>query len=135
MALESVLGLVSSNIYNPDNDIPDLSSRVYAVTGGTAGIGFGIVAHLLQHNASKIIVLSNTEQRAEEALDKLKDWGPAERVKWVQCDLRDLHSVKEAAGKVEKEAGGRLDALVCNAGYGVAPYEVSKDGIGTSLLT
>jgi len=56
-----VLGL-GSNKFDPNNDIADLSGKVYVVTGGSSGIGFGIVAHLLQHNPERIILLGKKEE-------------------------------------------------------------------------
>jgi len=44
---------------------------VFIITGGTAGIGFGITAHILQHNAARIILLSQKEEHAKEAMEEL----------------------------------------------------------------
>src|SRR4051812_44742050 len=81
------MNITTSNDIDPDKDIPDLSGKVcihlkrstlvhvarsltnhfqiFVVTGGSAGIGYGVVAHLLQHNASAIHLLSNKEEHAE----------------------------------------------------------------------
>lgn len=89
--------LLTGNKFNPDTDIPPLTDRVYIVTGGTAGIGFGITAHLLQHDASKIILLSQKEEHAQEAMEELKKYGDVNRVHWTQCDLKSLHATKTVA--------------------------------------
>lgn len=104
------------------------SYQVYAVTGGSAGIGFGIVAHLLQHNASKIYLLSNKEQHAEEAQEELKKYGDTSRVEWKKCNLEDLREV-DAVSK-ELSCLAKLDGLILNAGLGVGVYNETKDGIG-----
>jgi len=83
--------------------------QVYIVTGGTAGIGFGITAHLLQHNASKIIIVSQNEEYAEEAKEELKKYGDASKVHWVQCDLKDLKKTEEVAQQLKSEK--QLDAV------------------------
>jgi len=80
------------------------------VTGGTAGIGFGITAHLLQHNAAKIILLSQKEEHATEAMEELKKYGDTIRVNWVQCDFKDLKKTEEVA-KGLKENEKRIDAV------------------------
>ena len=67
------------------------------VTGGSAGIGFGIVVHLLQHNAEKVLLLSNKKQHAEEAIEELKAFGKTSRIQWVHCDLSDLKQTDEVA--------------------------------------
>ena len=82
---------------------------MYIVTGGTAGIGFGITAHLLQHNASKLILVSQKEEHAEEAMEELKKYGDIDRVHWVQCDLKDLKRTNEVAEQLKNER--QIDAV------------------------
>ena len=79
------------------------------MTGGTAGIGFGITAHLLQHNASKLILVSQKEEHAEEAMAELKKYGDTNRVHWVQCDLKDLKRTNEVAQQLKDER--QIDAV------------------------
>jgi len=43
------------------------------VTCGSAGIRLGICAHLLQHNAEKIYMLSNKADHAHETIEELAD--------------------------------------------------------------
>ncbi|KAH9862969.1 hypothetical protein J1614_010698 [Plenodomus biglobosus] len=118
--------------FDPNTDIPDLSGKVYVVTGASAGIGFGIIAHLLQHNPAKIYLLSNKEEHAREAQEALKEWGDANRVEWRQCNLEDLKQTDEVARSLAKELR-RLDALVCNAGLGVGVYNETRDGIDSHM--
>ncbi|KAF2395698.1 NAD(P)-binding protein [Trichodelitschia bisporula] len=120
------------NTYDPDNDIPDLSGKVYIVTGGTAGIGFGITAHLLQHHPKKIYILSKKEEHAEDAQKELKEWGDISKVEWKKCDFEDLKQVDEVAKELAKNLD-QLDALICNAGLGIGPYNESKDGLDTHM--
>jgi len=123
-----MLGL-GSNTFNPDSDIPDLAGRVFVVTGGSAGIGFGIVAHLLQHNAKKIYLLSAKEHHADSAIEALKEFGDVSKVEWKQCNLEHLEEVKAVAEQLRNELS-QLDALVLNAGLGVGVYNLTVDGIG-----
>ncbi|KAF2027966.1 NAD(P)-binding protein [Setomelanomma holmii] len=129
--MASALGL-SSNTFNPDKDIPDLSGKVYVVTGGSAGIGYGIVAHILQHNPAKIYLLSNKEEHANEAKDALKEFGDVSKVEWRQCNLQDLKQTDDVA-KALARGLTRLDALICNAGIGVGVYNETKDGIDSHM--
>jgi uncharacterized protein YbjT (DUF2867 family) len=46
--------------------------KAYVVTDGTAGIGIGIVAHLLQHRPSKIYILSQKPERTDSAIVEVK---------------------------------------------------------------
>ncbi|KAL9127397.1 MAG: hypothetical protein Q9217_003715 [Psora testacea] len=120
--------LITGNKFDPNKDIPDLNGKVYIVTGGTAGIGYGITAHLLQHNAAKVIIMSQKEQHAQEAMEALKEYGDTSRVHWVQCDFKDLKSTKEVSEELQKNEK-QIDALICNAGEGVGKYDQTVDGI------
>ncbi|KIX94807.1 uncharacterized protein Z520_09497 [Fonsecaea multimorphosa CBS 102226] len=118
--------LLGTNTFNPDKDIPDLSGKNYIVTGGSAGIGFGIAAHLLQHHAGSVTILSNKEEHAHSALEELKEYGDASKAHWVKCDLEDL----KATEKVANELAGsqeKLHGLILNAGLGVGVYNETKD--------
>ena len=79
------------------------------MTGGTAGIGFGITAHLLQHNAARIILLSQKEEHADEAKEELKAYGDNSRIEWIQLDLKDLKQTDKVAKQLTNEQ--RLDAV------------------------
>lgn len=61
----------SSNKFDPNTNIPELSGRVYVVTGGSAGIGYGISAHILQHNCERLYLISKKEEHLAKAQDNL----------------------------------------------------------------
>lgn len=65
---------------------------------------------MLQHNASKIYILSMKEEHAQEAMDELKKWGNPEHVEWVQCNLEDLKQTDQTAQKFKSELK-RLDGV------------------------
>ncbi|RYP73955.1 hypothetical protein DL771_003266 [Monosporascus sp. 5C6A] len=124
--------LGSSNKFDPNTDIPDLTGKVYVVTGGSAGIGYGISAHILQHNPEKLYLIGKREQHLEEAEEGLKKYGDVSRVELLQCDFEDLHQTDEV-GKQLASKLQRLDALILNAGEGVGPYSETKDGIDSHM--
>lgn len=98
------MAFLTGNSFDPDKDIPNLKGKTYLVTGGSAGIGFGICAHLIQHNA-RVLLLSNKEEHATEAIEDLKHWGDTAKVEWIKCDLADLRQTDEVAkGLLEKES-------------------------------
>jgi WW domain-containing oxidoreductase len=124
--------MFGSNTFNPDKDIPDLTGKTYIVTGGSAGIGFGICAHLLQHNPSKLYLLGNKESHLAEAQEGLTKYGNTSAIELIQIDLQDLHQTD----RVAKDLAARLtqlDGLVCNAGIGVGPYSETTDGIDSHM--
>ena len=109
--------------------IPQLASKVFLVTGGTAGIGFGITANLLSHNPERVYMLSELPEHADLAKKELQKYGDASKVEYINCDLRDLRQVDSTAKELSSKLT-RLDGLICNAGCGVGVYNESKDGIG-----
>lgn len=122
------MNLLTSNIFDPNKDIPALDGRVYVVTGGSAGIGFGICAHILQHNPAALYVVGKKEEHLDEAHEGLKKYGDVSKVHLIQCELEDLHHTDSVAKRLASELD-RLDALVLNAGLGVGVYNETKDGI------
>jgi WW domain-containing oxidoreductase len=74
-----------------------------SLQGGSAGIGFGIAAHLLQHNPAKIYLLSNKEEHADDAIEELKKFGEPGRVEWIKCNLTNLNQTDEVAKKLKGE--------------------------------
>jgi len=122
----------SNNSFDPNKDIPDLSGKVYIVTGGSAGIGYGISAHLIQHNCAALYLLGNKEEHLAEAEEGLKSYGDASRVHSVQVNLQDLTQTDQVARELASKLD-RLDALICNAGLGVGPFELSKDGLDSHM--
>ncbi|KAF5026363.1 hypothetical protein F66182_1571 [Fusarium sp. NRRL 66182] len=124
--------LGSGNTFDPNTDIPDLNGKVFVVTGGSAGIGFGISAHILQHNCQKLFLLGKKQHHLEEAAEGLKKYGDISRVEFVQVEFEDLHQTDEVAKKLASELD-RLDALILNAGLGVGPYGETKDGIDSHM--
>ncbi|KAF4426166.1 putative oxidoreductase bli-4, mitochondrial [Fusarium austroafricanum] len=124
--------LGSSNKFDPNTDIPDLNGKVFVVTGGSAGIGYGISSHLLQHNCQKLYLLGKKQHHLDEAAEGLKQYGDISRVEFVQVELEDLHQTDQVAKKLASELQ-RLDALILNAGLGVGPYGETKDGIDSHM--
>jgi NAD(P)-dependent dehydrogenase (short-subunit alcohol dehydrogenase family) len=77
--------------------------RIAAVSGASQGIGFG-TARLLEQAGYSVYSLSLGED------------GPYTH---IPCDVSDDAAVRAALARVV-EAEGRLDLLICNAGYGIA---------------
>ncbi|KAI6083098.1 NAD(P)-binding protein [Hypoxylon rubiginosum] len=122
----------SSNTFDPNADIPDLSGKVFVVTGGSAGIGFGISAHILQHNCAKLFLLGKKEEHLDEAKEALKKYGDVSRVEFIKCELEDLGATDKVARSLEANLE-RLDALVLNAGLGVGKYGETRDGLDSHM--
>lgn len=104
-------------------DVPNLEGKTAVITGGQSGIGQEIAVRLLLSGISKVYILARTEGKYEAAKeDWTKNWELQRedidtRSEFIQCDLSDIVSVKDAAGILLKKLE-RLDMLYNNAGKG-----------------
>lgn len=104
----------------------DLKGKKALVTGGSRGIGKGIVLALAQQGADVAINYRKSDDKAKEVAQEAKDLG---REAWVvQADVSDNSQIKQMFNQV-KEKWGKLDILVNNAGIlNYAPFaKVSEE--------
>ncbi|MBV9995332.1 MAG: SDR family oxidoreductase [Caulobacteraceae bacterium] len=95
-----------------------LRGRVAVVTGGTKGIGQGVVLRFLKEGASVVYCSRNPSNNAENAA-LIEELGAAQRSQFVAADVgskSDMQGLVAAAA----ERFGRVDILVNNA-QGIAP--------------
>ncbi|KAM0551191.1 hypothetical protein ACHAPJ_008533 [Fusarium lateritium] len=117
------------------SETPDLSGKVAVVTGGSEGIGYGITHTLLEHNISKLFVLSISEEVVKGAKKSVAEelgQEKADRTEWIQCDLSNWAETKKAAEQI-KNSTDQLDILVNNAGRGIMTYQLSSYGVDQHL--
>lgn len=100
------------------------SARTYVLTGGTSGVGLGVLRGLAAPHV-RLISLCRNEARGRAAAE-----GLAGNVEVVVCDLSSPASVEAAAAAVAERAP-RLDGLVSCAG--VAPWNRTTTPEGTEL--
>ncbi|KAI1180453.1 short-chain dehydrogenase [Nemania sp. FL0916] len=115
-----------------ENDIPDLSGKVYIVTGANTGIGKEAARILYSKNAAVWVAARNLEKGAN-AVASIKEAHPSSegRLELLQLDLSDLTTVKASADAfLAKEK--RLDVLINNAGVMIPPHG-SKTAQGYEL--
>ena len=75
--------------------IPDLSGKVFIVTGGNAGIGKETCKQLLLKNA-KLYLAARSESKAQTAIDELeKETG--KKPIFLKLDLSDLDATRKSA--------------------------------------
>ncbi|MEU8567309.1 SDR family oxidoreductase [Streptomyces pathocidini] len=86
---------------------PELDGRVAVVTGGTRGVGAGIVRAFLRAGAEVVVCARRPPDAPVEVAGR--------KAEFVPVDLRDGDAVRAFFARVATDYG-RLDALVNNAG-------------------
>lgn len=118
--------------FHPDS-LPDLTGRVYLVTGGNAGIGYQTVFHLAKHNA-KVYLGSRNATKGNQAIDEIKAKIPNANVQLLLMDLMSMQSVIAAANELLTKED-KLHGLINNAGIMAVPFEMTKDGYESQFQT
>ncbi|KAF1811313.1 NAD(P)-binding protein [Eremomyces bilateralis CBS 781.70] len=115
----------SNRKFDVEKEIAQQSGRTFFITGGTAGLGAQHVRELAKKNAAHIYFSGRNAKRASEITESISKESPNTKLTFVQCDLADLASIKDAIPKANIQ---HLDVLVCNAGIMCAPAALTKDG-------
>ncbi|KIM99373.1 hypothetical protein OIDMADRAFT_127344 [Oidiodendron maius Zn] len=111
-------------IWTPDS-LPDLTGKVYLVTGGNSGIGYQTVLGLAKRNA-KVYIGARSNDKGATAIESIRSVDACANVAFVKMDMMDLRSIVKAADEIKgKETF--LHGLVNNAGIMATPYEESSD--------
>ncbi len=87
---------MSSSLNTLPLPVPDLSGKVYIVTGGNAGIGYQAILQLVSQHA-KVYMGCRSEKKGRAAASEIKAKIPDADVQLLIMDLTDLTSVVKAA--------------------------------------
>ncbi|XP_003226249.1 17-beta-hydroxysteroid dehydrogenase 14 isoform X2 [Anolis carolinensis] len=90
-------------------------NKVVIVTGGTKGIGEGIVREFVHQGAKVVFCASESEEQGKAIVQELKDCGAAGEAHFQICDVRCEQDIQNLVA-VTIELYGRLDCLVNNVG-------------------
>ncbi|VDI33925.1 WW domain-containing oxidoreductase [Mytilus galloprovincialis] len=115
-------------------------NKVVIVTGGNTGIGYETAKWIAMLGA-KVIIACRSEDKALEAIKRMKEEYATEKQKgtkgiiqdgdidvtFMQVDLASLQSTKKFIENF-KSSGQKLHTLVCNAGLGFLPLQMTEDG-------
>ncbi|KAH8151408.1 uncharacterized protein LAJ45_04612 [Morchella importuna] len=122
-----------------EKSLPDLSGKVYIVTGGASGVGFEL-CKILYFKNSTVYIAGRSATNGETAIEAIKKEHPTSTgtLKFLQIDLSDLATVKPAAEEFMRQES-RLDVLWHNAGIMLPPDgTVDKHGheiqMGTNVI-
>ncbi len=102
-------------------------TKTVVITGGNAGIGFETALALAKMDYH-VCLLSRNEQKAQQAVETLKEKSGNENVRYVLADLSSKVQI-EAAAKIISEQFDHLDALVNNAGIWLSERTLNEEGV------
>ncbi|MFK8057365.1 MAG: oxidoreductase [Saprospiraceae bacterium] len=104
----------------------NLTGKTVIVTGSNAGIGFETALDLYQKGA-RVYVACRNEQKATEAITRMKAQGGTGELVFGKLDLSSLKSVAAFTNNVTEQEE-RLDFLINNAGIMIPPASNTEDG-------
>ncbi|HEY6550279.1 MAG TPA: oxidoreductase [Solirubrobacterales bacterium] len=107
-------------------DIPDQAGRTAVVTGANGGLGLA-TARALAGAGAKVVIAARNQERAAEAMGRIRDGLPEASLELVELDLGSLDSVSSAAREI-LAAHQTIDILVNNAGVMGIPERRTADG-------
>ncbi|MBU3003633.1 SDR family oxidoreductase [Paraglaciecola arctica] len=113
--------------------ITSLAGKTYLITGANTGAGFQATRILLTKGA-KVVMLNRNPNKSVGAVTKLRqEFGENADVSFIQMDLAELASVRNAATQVLEQLP-QIDALMCNGAIAqIAKQELTVDGFESQL--
>ncbi|KAH8785918.1 retinol dehydrogenase 12 [Diaporthe sp. PMI_573] len=114
-----------------NNQVPDLSGKVAVVTGGSQGIGYGCTRTLLEHNISKLFIMSQSPDGATDAIKSIREEmgdSVSTKVQWKNCNLGHWKAVLQTADEI-KSTTDRIDILINNAARGIMTAQIIPYGV------
>ncbi|CAK7271416.1 short-chain alcohol dehydrogenase [Sporothrix epigloea] len=129
-----------------EKNLPDLTGKVYLITGANTGVGKALTRILYAQNA-KVYMACRSESKCQAAMEDIKTAVPSSggALHFIHIDLGDLRSIKPAA-EAFLAREGKLDVLFNNAGVMLPPikqrttvqgydFQLGTNTIGPFLLT
>ncbi|KAL1980998.1 hypothetical protein VTN96DRAFT_3262 [Rasamsonia emersonii] len=115
-----------------EHNLPDLSGKVFIVTGSAVGVGYELAKILYEKNGT-VYIATRSEEKISRAIASIRQEHPNSRGRLVPLivDLADLTTIRPAA-RTFLEQESRLDVLVHNAGV-MRPPAGSKSKQGHDL--
>lgn len=128
-----------SNPFGPKGWTPErvgnLKGKTYLITGGNAGAGFEATRIFLSKGAN-VVMLNRSEEKSKTAITNLRsEFGKEAKVKFIQLDLANLASVRQAAEQILQQIP-KIEAFISNAAIAqVAKQQLTVDGFESQIGT
>lgn len=116
-----------------NNHAQDMTGKVVAITGTTTGTGF-VCAREVSKKGATVILLNRKSERAENSLNQLKQDVPNGQFDWIECDLQNFESVRNAMNAIRAKYE-KVDVLVNNAGVMAFKDYATTDGYDVQMQT
>jgi 3-oxoacyl-[acyl-carrier protein] reductase len=100
-----------------------LANKVVLVTGGSTGIGRAIALASAEAGADVLLTYRTRQRQADEVTTQIR--GTGRRAQTLQADMTNGKDI-ERLGREAKDAFGRVDAWINNAGADVLTGKTSK---------
>jgi NAD(P)-dependent dehydrogenase (short-subunit alcohol dehydrogenase family) len=110
-----------------------MQNKNVLITGGNAGIGLATAIDLAKKGAN-IFIVSRSEEKAKEAVQKINAENGNANAKYFLADLSSQKSIRALAEAVKKEITV-LDVLINNAGGVFPDFKLSDDGLEMTIAT
>ncbi|KAI0123301.1 hypothetical protein BJ170DRAFT_104780 [Xylariales sp. AK1849] len=111
-----------------------VKGKTFVLTGAAqAGLGGHAAVTLALREPAHIIIASRTEEKVKPVLEEIAVIDSSIKTTFVQIDLTDRDSVRQAAEKIRAVAP-KVDVLINNAGImAIQEYKTDKHGVELQL--
>ncbi|KAI9154866.1 WW domain-containing oxidoreductase [Paramyrothecium foliicola] len=113
-----------------------IQNRTFLITGTSqGGLGSELAIELAKHAPRRIILVSRSEAKTTPVIEKIKSIDQNIAVKFFQCELSDVSSVRKATLAINEDASiTEIDVLINNAGMmAIKDYTTDKQGYEMQL--
>jgi len=127
------MGIFASKYSRFESELPDVSGKVFVITGTTSGTGF-VAAECVARHGGEVLLLNRPSPRSVASLEKLRAAVPDAKFVAIDCDLQDFASVRRACEEIKKDYS-EVYCLSNNAGIMATPDEITTDGFDKQMQT